>query len=87
MEIYEYISRQSPQNAADVLKRIFDTIDSLDELPHRYKVHRSNKNPERVIRSVVVWPYIVYCRIDDRRKLVEIQAVIHGARRQPRRFE
>ena len=85
-ETFEYIERDSPQNAAVVIARILDAIDSLDGLPYRCKVHRSNKNPDRVVRSFVVRPFLVYYRVIERDLVVEVLTVRHGARRQPRRF-
>jgi plasmid stabilization system protein ParE len=41
---FEYIGQDSPQNAASVLNELFAAIDSLELLPHRHKVHRSNRN-------------------------------------------
>jgi plasmid stabilization system protein ParE len=61
--------------------------DSLDRLPHRCKVHRSNRNSTRVIRSLPVPPFIVYYRIIEADRVVEVITVRHGARRQPRSFK
>ena len=38
-EIYDYIRRDSPQNAVSIAHRLVDAIDSLEQLPHRFKVH------------------------------------------------
>jgi plasmid stabilization system protein ParE len=46
--IFEYIEPQSPQNALSVIVTLFGSIDSLSQLPHRCKVHRSHRNPARV---------------------------------------
>jgi toxin ParE1/3/4 len=83
---FEYIERDSPQNAAGVVESIFAAIDSLEHLPHRCKVHRSNRNPARVIRSLPVPPFIVYYRIAEADRVVGVITVRHGARRQPRSF-
>jgi len=85
-EIHGYIERDSPQNAVTVLRKILAAIDSLDRFPHRYKVHVSNKNPDRVVHSMPVPPLIIYYRIIERHQVVEVMTIRHGARRQPPRF-
>jgi toxin ParE1/3/4 len=86
-ELFEYIERQSPQNASGVARQIIDAIDSLEELPHRYEVHASSRDPSRVVRSMPVPPFIVYYRTDEKRLSVHILTIRHGARRQPKRFK
>lgn len=58
-EIHSYIQKDSPQNAALVVRRLMDAMDSLDLFPHRCKIHVSNRNPERVVRSVPVSSFII----------------------------
>jgi plasmid stabilization system protein ParE len=84
--ICSYIERSSPQNAMVVARRIRDAIDSLDIFPHRYKVYRSHRDANARIRAMSVWPFIIYYRVSDSSALVEIIAVIHGARVQPKTF-
>jgi toxin ParE1/3/4 len=85
--IHEYINQNSPQNAVSVLERLFADIDSLEYLPHRCKVHRDDRNANRVVRSMVAPPFIIYYRILENEQIVEVLAVLHGARRQPRSFD
>ena len=84
---FTYIEADSPQNAASVLQELFDAIDSLERLPHRYKVHRSNRNPTRVVRSMPVPPFVIYYRVLEAERIVEVLIVRHGARKQSRRFK
>jgi plasmid stabilization system protein ParE len=86
VEICAYIEQDSPQNAASVAQMILDAIDSLDILPHRFKVHEHRRDPAKTVRSMPVPPFIVYYRVDDVRHAVRILHVRHGHRRQPRRF-
>ena len=67
--IFDYIERDSPQNAASVLTSIFDAIDSLDHFPHRCKIHLSRRDPSRVIRSMVVAPFIIFTASGRRKRL------------------
>ena len=82
-----YIEKDSPQNASSVARRLIEGIDSLQYLPYRFKVYRMNRNPERVVRSTPIRPYILYYRVIESEKVVIILTVRHGAQRQPRTFE
>ena|ERR1041385_6823497 len=84
--IFDYIEQHSPQNAVTVARRLVDAIDSLDRFPHRCKIHVSNSDPQRVVHSMPVGPFIIYYRVLEARGAVEIMTIRHGARRQPRRF-
>jgi toxin ParE1/3/4 len=81
--IFNYIRADSPQNAAEVIRRILDAIDGLDVFPHRYDVPRVNPPKGRKVRSMPVRPYLVRYRIDERKKAVYILRIRHGARRRP----
>jgi plasmid stabilization system protein ParE len=87
MDICAYIEQDSPQNAVGVARRLFDEIDSLEFMPNRYKVHSSSRDPSRVVHAMSVPPFIVYHRVVERKDAVEVIAVLHGARRQPKRFK
>lgn len=83
------IESQSPQNAAIVAVRLIDAIDSLAIFPHRYRVHAYRSDRTRTVHAMPVPPFIVYYRIrqaDSTGGQVEILTVLHGHRRQPRRF-
>jgi len=85
--ICAYIQKNSPQNAATIADELLDAIDSLDFLPRRCKIHRSHRNPKLIVRSMSIRPFIIYYRVSERQKSVDIIAVIHGARIQPREFD
>ena len=84
--IFEYILQDSPQNAASVLESLLGAIASLSQFPHRYKVHRSARNPGRIIRSMPVPPYVVYYRLIESEQNVQVLTIRHGARRPPRQL-
>jgi plasmid stabilization system protein ParE len=63
-EIARYIRRQSPQNAALVVERIVDMIDSLASMPQRYKQVGKSRKLGSSVHAVVVRPFIIYYRID-----------------------
>jgi plasmid stabilization system protein ParE len=85
--IIDYIKQQSPQNAARVIERLWVATQSLAILPYRYKVHRSNRDPGRTVRSMPVPPFIVYYRVVEAHRTVRVLTVRHGSQRQPRRFK
>jgi plasmid stabilization system protein ParE len=87
VSICSHIEKDSPQNAAKVAKVLLDAIDSLEIFPHRYKVHEHRKDPAKTVHSMPVPPFIVYYRIAERSRMVEVLTVLHGRRKQPRRFK
>ncbi len=84
--ICTYIERDSPQNAASVAQELLDAIDSLSLFPYRYRVHENRKDPAKTVHAMPVPPFMVYYRVVVPHDLVEVIAVRHGRRRQPRRF-
>jgi len=85
--IFGYVEQHSLQNATRVAATILKAIDSLEILPRRHKVHSSSRDPRRVVRSMPVPPYLIYYRVVESDKVVEVMTVRDGRRRQPRRFK
>ena len=85
--IVDYIKADSPLNAARVLDRLWESMQSLKDLPHRYPVIAYLRDPERSVRRMPVPPYLVYYRIVENLGVVRILTVRHGRQRQPRKFE
>ena len=84
--ILSYIKRDSPQNAARVLDRLWDATRSLSIFPQRYPVRENRREPTKVVRSMPVPPYMIYYRVDDLLHVVRVLTVRHGSRKQPKRF-
>ena len=84
--ILGHVAVSSPQGASTVVDQLWRAMQGLQEFPHRCKVHEHRKDPALAVRSMPVWPYIVYYRVDDATRGVRILTVRHGSRRQPRRF-
>jgi plasmid stabilization system protein ParE len=82
-----HIRRDSPQNAAAVAERIIDAIDSLASMPTRFRRVGTSRKRGTPVHSVVVRPFIVYYRVEQRTASVHVLHVIHGKRRQPKRFK
>jgi plasmid stabilization system protein ParE len=79
-DIFEYIEKDSPQNAARMIRRLLDACDALDVLPHRYKVVKNTGVVGEEVRSMPVRPYLVRYHVDDAARVVTILSVRHGAR-------
>lgn len=60
MAICSFIELHSPQNAASIARELVGAIDSLEILPHRYKIHEHRKDSSKSVRSMPVPPFIVY---------------------------
>jgi len=86
-ELHEYISRNSPQNAARMVGRILDAIATLEEFPHRNVVEHRSEKLKHPVRSIAVRPYLVFFRVLEDQKVVRILTVRHAARRRPVRFD
>jgi len=85
--IHHYISLDSPQNADAVVVRLLKAIDSLERMPHRYKMYRRGSRPGRIVRSMPWPPFVVYYEVREDDGVVRVLTVRHGARRRPRSFE
>jgi plasmid stabilization system protein ParE len=81
--ILDYIRRDSPQNAARTIDRLWSATQSLDRFPHRYRVYRLHRRPELAIRAMPVPPFVIYYRIIEPLHTVRVLTVRHGARRRP----
>jgi toxin ParE1/3/4 len=85
--IFDYIQQDSAENAARMIERIMDEIDSLKTMASRYKLVGRSRKRGTPVHSMVVRPYIVYYRVDEQRREVSIMSIRHGHRKQPRRFD
>lgn len=85
--IYDYVAQDSPRNAAKLVERLFDAIDSLAQFPHRTVAEHRKSSLRYPVRSLPVKPYVIYFRVMDAEQVVRIVTVRHGARRKPKRFD
>jgi plasmid stabilization system protein ParE len=83
-EIFEYIAKDSPRNAAGMVQSILDGIASLDTFPNRNVIELQPDAAKPPVRSLPIKPYIVFFRVDEDRQVVHILRVRHGARQPPR---
>ena len=80
---FNYISQDSPQNAAAMIERLLYAINGLNILPYRFGVPRVGPVRGQQVRSMPGRPYLVRYRVDEKRRAVFILRVRHGARRWP----
>lgn len=84
--IFDHIAKDSVANAAGMVERILDAIALLDTFPHRNIVEGQSPKIKESVRSLPVKPYMIFFQVDDKKTVVRILRVRHGARRRPRRF-
>jgi plasmid stabilization system protein ParE len=85
-EIDDFIFANSPQNAKAVSAELDAAIDGLEIFPYRFKIHETNADPAKIVRSMPVPPFVVFYRIIESVMTVEIITVRHGARDRPPKF-
>jgi len=79
--IYEYIAfaLQSPQNAAGQLDRLEESIDSLEEMPERFRIYDKEPWRSRNLRIMPVDNYLVFY-IPNHENIVTVIRVMYGGR-------
>ena len=83
--IFEHISKDSPENASAMIRRILESIDALELFPSRQRVE-SEKKGRIPVRSLPVAEYMVFFEVHEQNRAVKILRVAHGARRRPKKY-
>lgn len=78
--IFDDLSEHQPQAATGVLTKIIERVETLDRFPSAGDVYRK----QGPIRQVFSGVYRIFYHVDEGQKRVEILAVRHGSRRNPR---
>jgi plasmid stabilization system protein ParE len=78
--IWRYIARDNPANATDFCDELLLVAKSLKNLPHRHG--RLAKRPH--IRKVACDAYLIFYKIDEDKRTVEILRFWHSAQDQGR---
>lgn len=88
-DIYQYIAfdLQSPENAARQLARLKKMIQSLDEMPFRFRKYHLPNLHKKDIHIVTVNRYCIFYEPNEETKEVIILRVIYGARNLPTLLE
>ena len=74
-EIARYLSGFYPQTASRVLKEMRDKITKLSDNPKMCEIYRLDP----AYRRMVVDQYLVFYRVNDETKVVEIHRVLRGS--------
>lgn len=80
--IFEHIALalQSPQNAAGQLDRLEEGIDSLAQMPERFRLYDKGPWRSRNLRIMPVDNYLVFYIPSHEEKIVTIIRVMYGGR-------
>lgn len=80
ISIFQYIARdlQSRQNAASQLARLEKAIQSLNEMPERYRVYDDAKWQGRNLRILSVDHYLVFYIPEKKQHTVTVLRVLYG---------
>ena len=80
--IFEYIAYnlRSLQNAVGQLKRLEESISSLDQIPERFKAYQNEPWHSRGLRVMSVDNYLVFYIPDSQTKSVNVLRVMYGGR-------
>jgi len=77
--IAEYLLEKSPQNAAQLVRKIYEAPSILNRYPNLGRPGKKEGTRELVIAPL---PYIVICQIMD--EVLYIVRILHGAQDWPR---
>ena len=78
--IIGHIAEEDGQAASSFGTALLDHVDLLGRFPKMGSVVRKRSPVRKLVHS----PFVVYYRLKERRRIVEILHVRHGARRKPR---
>ena len=80
--IFEYIAfeLQSVQNAVGQLSRLEESINSLDQMPDKYRAYEKEPWHSRGLRVMPVDNYVVFYIPNHDTKVVNIVRVMYGGR-------
>ncbi len=76
VEITEYLSHFYPGTPVNFLNALEKSITILEEHPYAYEKYEHNTSYHRM----VVMEYLVYYKVKEQSKTVEIHRVLHGSR-------
>lgn len=78
--IGDYIRRDAPERADDVVERLLTAIESLDRIPARAARPRDERLRKLGYRYLVSEPYLIFFKVATKRRLVRVHRVLHGKR-------
>jgi len=80
--IFEYIAYELlvPETAAGQVSRIRNAINSLDNMPEKYKIYDEEPWKSRELRCFSVDNYMVFYVLKNSSKTISVVRIIYGAR-------
>lgn len=80
--VYEYIAfeLQEPAIAQNQVSRIMNSIDSLDQMPFRYRLYDREPWYSKGLRVIAVDNYVVFYLPNEETKTVSIVRIMYGGR-------
>jgi plasmid stabilization system protein ParE len=79
IEIHSYVSRDRPNAADSLISKLFDALESLEQLADRGMVPRDERLRSLGYRVLIEGEYLVFYKV--RRTQVRIYRIVHGRRR------
>ena len=79
IEIHSYVRRDRPNAADSLISKLFDAIESLEQLADRGMVPRDERLRSLGYRVLIEGEYLVFYKV--LRTQVRIYRVVHGRRR------
>jgi plasmid stabilization system protein ParE len=82
---YIAIEKQAPENASRWLNRLLAAIETLEQIPRRFKVDpdQTQMHGIDVHRLVFERTYLVFYTVDDARRRVNVVSFRHGRQEPP----
>lgn len=77
---YIAVERRAPQAARRWLRRIWEAVDSLEQLPRRGKIAPEDKYLPYEVRMLTVRSHLILFTIDDERRKVVVVGFRRGKR-------
>jgi plasmid stabilization system protein ParE len=74
-QIVRYVASHDPQAAESLGNRLLDHAENLRDLPQRGSSVRSRPG----VRKLLLWPYLIFYRVNEQSRTVEILRFWHGA--------
>lgn len=81
-DIYEYIAFTllSPENAASTVRRIIETVRSLEQLPERNPLYGDEPWRSRGLRFAATRNYLIFYMVDSAAQTASVARILYGGR-------
>ncbi len=81
-DIFTYVSEHlmAPGTAADLVNRIMDAVESMEEDPFRYPIYHLEPWKSKGIRFIPVGNYLIFYLPDENLMRVDIVRIMYGGR-------